>query len=169
MHAMCLRAQAHIPAIWGQIGKMEICTESETHAGDDYDVWAYAHKLACLDQIRFSDRSGMFSWFHRYLDLSDPTPFGWDMGLCTQAHSVHAHKLVYSGHIMCLERSGMFSWFHRYLDLSDLTPFGWDMGLCTQAHSEHASYLACSGHIMCSERSGMISWFHRYLDLSDMT
>ena len=40
-----------------------------------------------------SERSGMFSWFHRYLDLSDPTQFGWDMGLCMQLNSVHGTTL----------------------------------------------------------------------------
>ena len=48
---------------------------------------------------------GMSSWFHRYLDLSDLTQFGWYMGLCTQLHGVHAHKLACLGQIMCSERS----------------------------------------------------------------
>ena len=96
------------------------------------EIWlqAWKHiacKLACLGQIMCSERSGMFSWFHRYLHLSDPTQFGWDMGPSMQAYSMHAGKLVFFGWSMCSEKSGLFSWFHRYFDLSDLTQFGVSM------------------------------------------
>ena len=111
----------------------------------------------------------MISRFHRYLHLSDPTQFRWDMGPSMQAHSVHARKLACSCQIMCSERSGMIFWFHIYFDLSDFTKFGWYIGLCMQAHSMHACKLACLGWSMCSERLGLFSWFHRYFHLSDLT
>ena len=57
----------------------------------EYNIHSvHSCKLACSDQIMCTERSGMFCWFHRYFDLSDLTQFGWYMGLCTQAHSVHA-------------------------------------------------------------------------------
>ena len=84
-----------------------------------------------LANVKFVLRNGMLFWFHIHFDLSDLTKFGWDIGPCTQAYSVHACKLVCFGQIMCSERSCMYSWFHRYFDLSDLTQFGWDIGLCT--------------------------------------
>ena len=90
-----------------------------------------------------SERSGMFSWFHRYFYLSYLTRFGWDISLYMQSNSVHACKHVCLGQIMCSERSNMFSWFHRYFDLSDFTQFGWDIGLCTQAHSVLACMQDC--------------------------
>ena len=33
MHAMVLRAQAHIPAKWGDIGDIKVSMKSEKHAG----------------------------------------------------------------------------------------------------------------------------------------
>ena len=54
----------------------------------------HARKLEFSSQIICSERSGMFSWFHRYFDLSDLTHFGWDMSLCTQAQSVHAQVVL---------------------------------------------------------------------------
>ena len=103
----------------------------------------------------YSDRPGMFFLFLRYLHISDPTQFGWDMGPSMQAHSMHACKLACSGQIMCSERSSIFFWFHIYFDLSDLTQLGWDTGPCMQAHSMHECKLVCLGPIMCSERSSM--------------
>ena len=55
MHAIFLHAQAHISAKLGQIGKIEISTESGGHAGHDYDVCTCALKnarmLACMHAI----------------------------------------------------------------------------------------------------------------------
>ena len=48
MHAIFWRAYAHISANLGQIGKIEISTESGGHTGHDYDVCACAHKHACM-------------------------------------------------------------------------------------------------------------------------
>ena len=45
---MCLRAQAHISANLGRIGKIEISTESQGHAGNDSNVCACARKHACM-------------------------------------------------------------------------------------------------------------------------
>ena len=129
------------PLLWASIGTL-IFELWQSLA----EIWICACKNimymhASLCHIINSDRSGMFSWFHRYLHLLDPTQFGWYMGPSTQAHSMCAHKLMCSCHILCPERSSMFSWFHRYFDLSDLTQFGWDMGSCTQ--TQHACTLAC--------------------------
>ena len=90
-----------------------------------------------------SERSGMFFWFYRYLELSDLIQSRWYMGLCLQAHSVHESYLLCSGWIMCSNRSCRFSWFYRYIDFSYLTQFGLAKVPCTQAHSAHASTLAC--------------------------
>ena len=52
MHTILKRAQAHISANWGRIGKIKISTESGEHADRDYDVRAHARKharmLACM-------------------------------------------------------------------------------------------------------------------------
>ena len=110
------------------------------------EIWAYACKhiarmhasLQAWGKIMCSERYSMFSWFHRYLDLSKLTKFGQDIGLCTQAHSVHACQLACSVQIMCSERSRVFSWFHIYLDISYWTQCGWDMGICMPENSVHA-------------------------------
>ena len=96
MHAMCLRARDYISAKFGRIRDIKVSIESGEHTRP---VWAhcfsgarnfacmhamclcaYAHISANLGQILCSERSGLFSWFHRYLDHSDPTRFGRDMG-----------------------------------------------------------------------------------------
>ena len=55
MHTMLWRAQAHISANLGRIGKIKISTESGEHPDRDYDVRAHARKharmLACMHTI----------------------------------------------------------------------------------------------------------------------
>ena len=85
------------------------------------EIWAGAHKhVGCMHtslraQDKLCDQTGpasSHSWIHRYLDLSNQTQSGWNMGLCTQGLRMHASKLACSGQTMCSCRSGMFSWFH---------------------------------------------------------
>ena len=70
---------------------------------------AYSGWSMCLERL------GLYSWFHRYFDLSDLTKFGWDMGLCTQAHRVHARYFACSGQIMC---SGGLACYLNSIDTS---------------------------------------------------
>ena len=70
--------------------------------------------------IIYSDRSGMFSWFHRSYDLSDLTKFSWDIGLSTLGNSVQ--KSVCMQDIIVM--TSMSPQFHRYICLFDLTQRG---------------------------------------------
>ena len=64
----------NLAEIWVSAPKHISCTHASVHA---------LVKLC-------SDWSSMFSWFHRYLDQSDRTQFGWYMGLSMPENSVHA-------------------------------------------------------------------------------
>ena len=122
-HTFHYPIQPNFAEIWAQACKHIVCM----HTG------LQALFLFCVQTcLAYSPDS------KKYLDLSDPTQFGWDMSLCTQAQSIHAHKFACLGQIMCSERSSIISWFHRYFDPSDLTQFGWDMGLSTPQNSVHA-------------------------------
>ena len=61
-------------------------------------IYACAHKhIVCMHasfhaMVTLCAQTGpnMFSWFHRYFDLFDPTKFSWYIGLSMPQNSVHA-------------------------------------------------------------------------------
>ena len=103
-HIACMHASKHIVCMltslpaWGvlctQIGLVCYPYSIDTFIFQIQpnlaEIWAKACKhiawmhtsLHARDEV-CAQSSGMFSWFHRYFDLSDSTQFVWDMGLCT--------------------------------------------------------------------------------------
>ena len=94
-----------ISLIWPNLAEIWVCTRKHIAC-----IHASVHAWVKL----CSDRSSMFSWFHIYINISDPTQFGWDMGLSAPENSVYAcwHVCTCTDIIVM---TSMSPWFFRYL------------------------------------------------------